>query len=88
MPAASAAEAQGAIGRCAGLGPVGDLAHPDWLTLQVASGGVAVSGKAVLVGSLVAPGSAVALSGDAELRGSLVADKLSIAGNAVLVQAP
>lgn len=68
-------------------GSVGSPAHPEWLMLKVSSGSVILNAHAALYGVLVAPSSQVILNGDALLAGRLVADRLTLNGNAQLMEA-
>ena len=66
-------------------GAVGASAHPEWLTLNVATGGLTISGNVRFNGRIVAPNSAVTLNLNAILFGSLVADRLTINGTSTLI---
>ncbi len=59
-------------------------AHPEWLTIQVANGGVTLNGSSTLSGSVVAPNGTVTIGGNGALHGTVVADRLVINGNGVL----
>src|SRR5262249_3056766 len=61
---------------------VGSAAHPEWLTLRIANGGLS-SGKKVINASVVAPNGAVILSGSATLRGTVISDSLTMTGNSL-----
>lgn len=65
---------------------VGSAAHPEWLTLRVAAGGVLVSGTHTFRGAVVAPNGTVTLGGTVTLIGTVAADRLVIGGSAVLIQ--
>jgi hypothetical protein len=65
-------------------GPTGSLAHPEWLTMNVAAGGLTLSGNFSFHGSVVAPNSAITLNSNVTLNGTLVADRLTINGTSVL----
>lgn len=67
-------------------GDVGAAAHPEWLTLNVASGGVTLNGNVTFNGSVVAPNGTVVINGNTTLNGSVVADRLTLNGNSVLNQ--
>lgn len=60
----------------------GAAAHPEWLTLTVASGGVTVNSSATVHGSIVAPNSTVNLYGT--VHGAIAADRLTISSNGLL----
>jgi O-glycosyl hydrolase len=59
--------------------------HPaEWLTLEIASGGLTLNGAALLPATVIAPSGAVTLNGNATLRGAVKADRLVVNGNATL----
>jgi O-glycosyl hydrolase len=59
--------------------------HPvEWLTLEIASGGLTLNGDALLPAIVIAPSGAVTLNGNATLRGAVKADRLIVNGNATL----
>jgi hypothetical protein len=62
----------------------GAAAHPEWLTLRVAVGGVSLNGTVGFHGAIMAPSGTVTLNGEAQLAGRVVADRFTINGNAVL----
>jgi endo-1,4-beta-xylanase len=64
----------------------GDPAHPEWLTLAVASGGVSLNGGASLSAAVLAPGGTVMVNGS--LTGAVVCDRLTVNGGGVLVTEP
>ncbi len=64
----------------------GNPSHPKWLSVAVASGGVALNGGATLSGFVTAPAGAVVLNGT--LTGSVVCDRLTINGGGALNAAP
>jgi hypothetical protein len=65
-------------------GQVGDAAHPEWVTLNVASGGVTLNGNVTLHGYLAAPNGTVTINGGSTLHGGLASDRLTINGNGLL----
>jgi len=67
-------------------GTIGAAAHPEWLALNFASGGLNVNGGATVHASVVAPTGSVMLNGN--LRGTVVSDRLTVNGGARLVSAP
>jgi len=66
-------------------GAVGSVSHPEWLTLNVTTGGLTISGNVRFNGIIVAPNSAVTLNGNAILYGNVVADRLTINGTSLLL---
>ncbi len=67
-------------------GAAGNSEHPDWLSLQVATGGVTANGNAVFAGSIVAPNGTVILNGGSTLTGLITSDSLIISTHAELKQ--
>lgn len=67
-------------------GVMGSAAHPEWLVLNIASGGLSLT--ADLNGSVVAPSGTVSINGSATITGSVVADHLTINSGGVLEDAP
>ena len=65
-------------------GNVGTSLHPEWLTLQSATGGVTLNGNVAVYGTVVAPNGTVIINGNSTVQGSLVADRLTINGNGLL----
>jgi rhamnogalacturonan endolyase len=63
---------------------VGAAAHPEWLTLQVYSGGLGLNGDLALFGTVIAPSGTVTINGSSTLTGAVAADRLIINGQAVL----
>jgi|GEM_PF-852855 len=68
-------------------GDVGEPAHPEWLELNIASGGLTLNGNVVFDGYVTAPAGTVTINGNTALSGGVVADKLVINGNGALVEA-
>jgi alpha-tubulin suppressor-like RCC1 family protein len=62
----------------------GTSTHPEWLTLNVASGSVTLNGNVILYGLVAAPASAVTLNGNSQLIGGLISDRLTMNGNSFL----
>ncbi len=63
-------------------GVSGSAAHPEWLDLQVANGGVTVQGGGVLHAIVTAPNGTVVIDG--QLHGRVSADRLTINGSGAL----
>jgi len=66
------------------IGNAGSSAHPDWLTIELASGGLAFNGKANCYAEVVAPSSPVTINGNSTLTGSIACQNLSMNGNSAL----
>jgi rhamnogalacturonan endolyase len=67
-------------------GTVGASAHPEWLVLQIASGGLTLNGNSTLHGGVTAPNGTVIINGSSTLHGTVTADRLTINGNGVLTE--
>jgi rhamnogalacturonan endolyase len=65
-------------------GSIGNAAHPDWLVLRVASGGLTLNSGVAVRGSLVVPNGAIILNGSATIVGELVSDRLSVSSGGVI----
>ena len=65
-------------------GTAGSAAHPEWLTLNVSSGGVTLNTGATLRGVVSAPNGTVTLNDSATLEGRVAADRLTLNTNALL----
>ncbi|MDI1318616.1 MAG: hypothetical protein PSW75_00275 [bacterium] len=63
---------------------MGASAHPEWLELRIAGGGLSLNGNALVYAKLAAPDGTLALNGNTALTGSATADQLIINGKAVL----
>ena len=66
-------------------GALGSAQHPEWLALQIASGGVTVNGNATANGVITAPSGSVSINGT--IHGRVNADRLTINGSGVLEDA-
>ena len=67
-------------------GTIGASAHPEWLALNFASGGLTVNGGATVHAAVLAPTGTVMVNGN--VNGSVAADRLILNGGAVLVAVP
>lgn len=67
-------------------GVLGDEDHPEWLTVAVAAGNVALAPNATLAGAVIAPGGTVTIGGGAMLLGKVMSDGLAIQSGGVLVE--
>lgn len=67
-------------------GSAGDLAHPEWLELNIAAGGLTLNGSVAFAGYVTAPEGTVTVNGNSTLTGGVIADRLTINGNGSLVQ--
>ena len=67
-------------------GNAGDASVPEWLTLNIASGGLALNGNVVVCGYITAPRGTVTINSNSTLNGVVVADRLVVNANGVLRQ--
>lgn len=67
---------------------VGSATDPEWLTVNLASGGFTLNGNTTVHGSVVAPSGTVIINGNSTLRGAVTADRLTINGNGLLDSTP
>jgi DNA/RNA endonuclease G (NUC1) len=67
-------------------GGLGSVDHPEWLTLNLAAGGLTLNGNVFCSGIVVAPSGSVTLNGNSTLNGRVVSDRLTINGNGLLVE--
>ncbi|HVU35449.1 MAG TPA: MBG domain-containing protein [Opitutaceae bacterium] len=65
-------------------GNMGDSGHPEWLVINVASGGVTLNGGVTISGLVTAPAGTVIINGHSTLTGALISDRLIINGNGQL----
>ncbi len=63
---------------------LGNAAHPEWLEVRVASGGITLNGNVACYGSIIAPQGTVIVNGSTQLAGHVVADRFTINGNGTL----
>ncbi|HWA24514.1 MAG TPA: Ig-like domain-containing protein, partial [Lacunisphaera sp.] len=63
---------------------LGNVAHPEWLEVRVASGGITLNGNVACYGSIIAPAGTVIVNGSTQLAGHVVADRFTINGNGAL----
>ena len=69
-------------------GTVGSSAELRWLTLNVYSGDVTLSGNATFNGCVVAPAGAVTINGNSTLNGGVISDRLTVNGNGLVSEQP
>lgn len=62
----------------------GEPAHPEWLTLRLATGGLSVAGNRTIYARLEAPNGTLTLNGGSQFVGAAASDRLVVNGNAVL----
>jgi RHS repeat-associated protein len=70
-----------------GTGAMGSSANSSWLTVNISSGGLTLSGKCSLYGFVFAPNGKATFSSTTQLIGGLVADDLSMSGGLLRLQA-
>lgn len=67
---------------------LGESAHPEWLRLRIAGGGLSLAGNMAVFAHLEVPTGTLTLNGGSRFRGTVVADRLIVNGNAVLELVP
>jgi len=65
-------------------GAIGNALHPEWLTLQFASGGLTLNNGITLHGCVAAPTGAVVINSNCTLHGRVVSDSLTINSQGLL----
>jgi len=69
-------------------GTAGNASHPEWLTLNVSSGGVTLNTGATLRAVVSAPAGTVTLNDSATLEGRVAADRLTLGTNTLIDDVP
>ena len=67
-------------------GNLGTSLHPEWLTLQSATGGVTLNSNVAVYGTVVAPNGTVIINGNSAVHGGVIADRLTINGNGLVIE--
>ena len=67
-------------------GTIGSTVQPEWLTLNMASGGATFNGTMTFNGIIVAPTGTVMINGGATIKGRITSDRLMVTGNGLLEQ--
>ena len=67
-------------------GNFGVKAHPEWLMLQIAQGGLTLNGDVGFYGYVAVPNGPVTINGDSTLHGEVAADRLTINGDGLLTE--
>jgi predicted extracellular nuclease len=65
-------------------GSLGSAAHPEWLQLRIAGGGLSLNSNATVNGYVQAPAGTVTLNSNSRLIGGLTCDRLTLNSNAVV----
>ncbi|MDI1338015.1 MAG: MBG domain-containing protein [Lacunisphaera sp.] len=65
-------------------GSIGEADHPEWLVLNIATGGLTLNGNVTCNGYVAAPAGTVAINGNSTLNGGVISDRLTIGGNGLL----
>jgi hypothetical protein len=63
---------------------VGNPTHPEWLTVNIAAGGVFLTASSTLHGHVVAPAAPVVINANSTLNGEVIADHLIINSHSIL----
>jgi hypothetical protein len=69
-------------------GSLGDSDHPEWLKINIASGGLTLNGNVTVSGSVTAPSGMVTINGHSVIKGGVNADQLTLNGNGLLDTIP
>ncbi len=67
---------------------IGNTNHPEWLALNLATGGFTLNGNVNVNAFVVAPNGTVTINGNSVLKGGVVADRLTLNGNSLLDTIP
>jgi predicted extracellular nuclease len=67
-------------------GSMGNAGHPEWLELNVASGGVTLNGNVIFDGYITAPSGTVVINANSVLNGGIIADRLTVNGKGTLIE--
>jgi hypothetical protein len=65
-------------------GAMGAATNPEWLTFNIAQGGLTLNGNVALSALVLAPNGTVTVNGGSSLTGALAADRLVVNGNALV----
>jgi uncharacterized protein len=65
-------------------GSMGNSAHPEWLRLKIASGGLTLNSNATVNGYVEAPSGTVTLNSSSRLTGGLTSDRLTLNSNSLV----
>ena len=65
-------------------GSVGTAGHPEWLTFQIAQGGLTLNSNVAVSGTVLAPNGTVTVNSGASITGALAADRLAMNGGGVV----
>jgi hypothetical protein len=65
-------------------GDAGVEAHPEWLQIRIANGGVTINAGATFHGSILAPGGEVKVNGQGELCGTVMCDSFRLNGGGLV----
>jgi len=68
-------------------GSMGSAGHPEWLNLDIASGGLTLNGNVTFNGTVVAPNGTIVINGNSTLNGEIISDQLTINGGGLLNEA-
>jgi len=63
---------------------MGSSAHPEWLNLRIAGGGLSLASNRVVYAQLEAPDGTLTLNGGSQFIGTVTADRLIVNGNSLL----
>ena len=66
-------------------GSIGTAAHPEWLTLRLAAGGLTLNGKVTVAAYVTAPSGTITINGGTTLTGGVTCDRLVINSTGTLI---
>ncbi|HEY4246900.1 MAG TPA: ExeM/NucH family extracellular endonuclease [Lacunisphaera sp.] len=67
-------------------GSMGTAGRPEWLDLEIASGGLTLNSNVTLDGFVTAPSGTITINGNCTLTGEVSSDRLVLNGNGVLIE--
>ncbi len=67
-------------------GAIGAAGHSDWLTLNIAAGGLTLNSNAYVDGTVIAPNGTITINGSAMITGRVACDRLTINGSGLLTE--
>ena len=65
-------------------GSVGTTVHPEWVELNIASGGFTLNNGAAVAAFVNAPSGTITINSNCVLTGRIIADRLTVNGTGVL----
>ncbi len=72
------------IGDLSASATMGSAAHPEWLKLRLANGGLTIAGQRIVYALLEAPNGTLTMNGGSQFIGTVASDRLTVNGSAIL----